>query len=190
MKWSDYSYDDFYIPYDENQRAIRGFLLTTLKIDLNDIPIVFHEYFNYIDGSMNRISYSAEKVYLSSIIGSSYKDYSDMRIIDSYMRIKRAAKYIQQGVVTKGKFFYMLKKPCKDQLCPVLLSCNSDHSQYWVDGNGNHRIILYKIMMLSEIAEQCKLLFDGRYDPSYMRFDDIAKKYWLNAYVWDLNDSE
>ena len=185
MKWSDYSYDGYYIPYDENQRAIRGFLLTTLNIDLNDIPSVFHESFRYFDRSKNQLSYYAKKVYLRDIVGSSYKDYADMRIIDSYMRIKRAPGYIQQGAVTRGKYFRALKKPCKDQLCPVMLSCDETQSYYWVDGNGNHRIVFYKIMMLAEIAEECKKYYGGTYDPSYMRFDHITEKYWLNAFIWN-----
>ena len=35
MRWSEMKTENFYMPYDENQRVIRGFFLRTLNLDLN-----------------------------------------------------------------------------------------------------------------------------------------------------------
>ena len=184
MKWSDMTYDDFYIPYDENQRAIRGFLLTALGVDLNNIPAIFNEYFAFYESeSQKNETFTERKIYLSDIIGTSYQDYGDKSIIQSYMRIKRAPYYITQGKVTRGKYFRMLKIPVDSQSCPIKLSKMGTEDRYWVDGNGNHRIILYKIIMLAEIAEKYEWARSDDYDINYMGFTDIRKKYWLKALV-------
>ena len=183
MKWSELSYsdEDFYIPYDENQRAVRGFLLTTLGVDLEHLPrILFQPYLLF-----NRTEFSeeyAQKVYVSDIIGTSYSDYGGISIIESFIRIKRACHYIQDGCVTRGKYFHMLKKPVNDQPVPIRLS-RLDDGRYYVDGNGNHRVVLYKIMMLAEIASTYEWARSDDYDLNYIGFEDITKKYWLNALV-------
>ena len=183
MKWSDFTYDDFYIPYDENQRAIRGFLLTTLGVDLNNIPTILQERFEYIPEDRAEKNLIEKKVILSDIIGSSYHDYSDMSIIESFMRIKRGDAYIQQGAVTRGKYFHMLKQHCAQQRSPIILSENKESNYYWVDGNGNHRVVMYKIMMLAEIASKYEWARSESYDISFKGFEDIRRKYWLRAYV-------
>lgn len=44
MKWSELKYSkDYYIPFDENQKVIRGFLLSMLGLDLNHIPAYFND---------------------------------------------------------------------------------------------------------------------------------------------------
>lgn len=183
MKWSDIKYDsEFYIPFDENQRAIRGFLLTQLDVDLNCIPHIFNEPFQYIEGTaFNNTQYEQRKVYLSDIIGTSYKDYGGSSIIQAYLRIKRASGYIKAGMVTRNKYFRMLKDDVKKQSCPVELSQIGE--QYFVNGNGNHRIVLYKIIMLAEIAQKYEWACSDDYDVNYDGFHDIRNKYWLNARV-------
>jgi hypothetical protein len=185
LKWSDltYSDSDFYIPYDENQKAIRGFWLTTLRIDLEKIPTIFHEPFRYYESNRtHNDTLKAQKVLLSDIVGTSYSDYGGMEIIESYMRIKRAHIYIKDGCVTRNKYFYMLKKPVCKQDVPVVLS-HLENGKYYIDCSGNHRIILYKIMMLAEIAASYPYAGADYYDLNYRGFNDIRKKYWLNAVV-------
>ncbi len=99
------------------------------------------------------------------------------------MRVKRAPYYITQGKVTRGKYFRMLKMPVDSQSCPIKLSKMGTEDRYWVDGNGNHRIILYKIIMLAEIAEKYEWARSDDYDINYMGFTDIRKKYWVKALV-------
>ena len=184
MKWSEVSYgDSFYIPFDENQRAIRGFWLTTLGIDLNSLPeIFFNEQFSFYEGQ-KPVSYSEEKVCLPSIVGTSYKDYGGSAIIESYLKIKRACHYINDGLVTRGKYFHSLKKQIADQQIPVILSRNQDGT-YFVDGNGNHRIILYKMMMYAEIGIKYPNAYIHRPDFNNCKtLSNITNKYWLNARV-------
>lgn len=184
MKWSEMSYSDYYIPFDENQRAIRGFFLTTLHVDLEAIPYIFNQPFEYFNSSLHSFSkYYPKKVFLCDIAGTSYKDYGGMSVIQSFMRIKRGGKYILNGAVTRGKYFYMLKRPIFEQRCPIALSYDAETGKYWVDGNGNHRVIFYKMMMLSEIAEKYKWPRTEGFDFSYACFQDITKRYWLNAIV-------
>lgn len=183
MKWSEFTYSDFYIPYDENQKAIRGFWLTTMGINLEEIPMIFHEPFYYYESNRTqKDSLKAQKVLLSEIVGTSYSDYGGMEIIESYMRIKRAPSYITDGRVTRNKYFYMLKKPVFAQSAPVILS-RLDDGKYFIDCNGNHRIILFKIMMLAEILSALPYVSTNNYNWSYMDFNEIRKKYWLNAMV-------
>ena len=59
-----------------------------------------------------------------------------------------------------------------------------DNGNYFVDGNGNHRIILFKLMMLAEIIDTYPYASDDIYDWSLTTlFSNIRKKYWLNAKV-------
>ena len=183
LKWSDLTYSNFDIPFDENQKAIRGFLLTSLGINLEEIPTIFHEPFRYYESiQKNNNTVQTQKVLLSDIEGTSHSDYGGMEIIESYMRIKRANFYITDGRVTRNKYFHMLKKPAYDQVDTVILS-RLNNGKYYVDGNGNHRIVLYKIMMLAEIASAYPYACSDDYDFSYWAFSDIRKKYWLNAIV-------
>lgn len=78
MKWSDFTYSDsdFYIPYDENQKAIRGYLLTTLGINLEIIPTILHEPFHYYEFNRScKDTLYPQRVSLSDIIGTTHQDY-------------------------------------------------------------------------------------------------------------------
>lgn len=183
MKWSDLTYNDYYIPFDENQRAIRGYWLTTQNINLENLPKIFNEPFKYFE----KVKYDdydlvEKKVYLNDIIGTSYIDYGNMEIIKSYMKIKRACSYITKGLVTKSKYDKMLRKPVTEQLCPIRLSENKDGT-FFVDGNGNHRVIFYKMMMFSEIALKYSNYSEDISNYNRKLFMSIKKKYWINAYV-------
>ena len=184
MKWSEMSYSDYYFPFDENQRAIRGFFLTTLHVDLEAIPYIYNQPFEFFNSSSYSFSeYCPRKVFLRDIAGTSYKDYGGMSIIQSFMRIKRGGAYISNGMVTRGKYFYMLKRPVFEQNCPIALSYDTKTGKYWVDSNGNHRIVFYKMMMLSEIAEKYEWSRSEDYDLEYAGFEEITNRYWLNAMV-------
>ena len=185
LKWSDYTYSDsdFYIPYDENQKAIRGYLLTTLGINLERIPAILHEpFFYYKNNRTYKDTHCAQKVSLSDIVGTTHQDYGDLKIIEAYMRLKRAPYHISEEHVTRNKYFHMLKKPVHNQKLPIKLS-RLENGKCIIDGNGNHRIILYKIMMLSEIASKYPYANDDDYDLGCRIFNDIRKKYWLNALI-------
>ena len=69
-----------------------------------------------------------------------------------------------------------------EQECPVILSRNLDNT-FYVNGNGNHRVLSYKIMMLAEIAQNYKWVYEDDYDMTFNDFDDITKKYWLYAHI-------
>jgi hypothetical protein len=150
--------------------------------NLEQIPIIFHEPFNYYDSKQaHKDTFDAHKVLLSDIVGTN-SDYGGMEIIESYMRIKRAPFYIENGRVTRNKYFYMLKKLVCEQDDPIVLS-RLDNGKYFVDGNGNHRIVFYKIMMFAEIVAAYPYASSDCYDFTYWSFNDIGKKYWLNAKV-------
>ena len=145
--------------------------------------MIFRESFNYYESQRaHGDQFEDKKVFLSDIVGTSYSDYGGMEIILSYMKIKRAYMYIQNGQVTRNKYFRMMKLPVYKYEVPIVLSQN-DNGNYFVDCSGNHRVILYKIMMLSEIATTYSYACSDDYDLSYMGFEDIRKKYWLNAKV-------
>ncbi len=190
MKWSEFNYNDFYIPFDENQRAIRGFWLVEQKINLENLPMIFKEPFGLFESQkFIKTSFEERKVYLNDIIGTSHHDYGDMEIIQSYMRLKRASEYIIDGLVTKSKYNRMLRKPIREQDVPVALTQNEDGT-YFVDGNGNHRVILYKMMLLSEISLKHSYVFDKNFNFNRELFKDVKRKYWINAKVNIIDKTE
>ena len=187
MKWSEQTYSDYYIPFDENQRAIRGFFLTTLHLNLEDLPYILNQPFEYRSrNDCTFTDYSPRKVYLKDIVGTFYKDYGGRTILQSFMRIKRGAAWITKGETTRNKYFVQLKKPISNQSCPIMLAYDPEVGKYWVDRNGNHRVIFYKIMMLAEIAEKYEWPCSENFDLSFNGFNDVAKRYWLNAMVHDI----
>lgn len=119
MKWSEINYSDYYVPFDENQRAIRGFWLTTLGIDLENMSDIFMQTFKLFE-TKKSCSCFDEKVHLTSIVGTSHQDYGNMPIVLSFAKIKRAHRYITDGYVTRGKYFYNLKRPINEQEPPIL----------------------------------------------------------------------
>ena len=204
MKWSELSYTNknYHIPFDDNQKAVRGFFLWKLGIDLENIPNIFNEQHQYhkkkieTENNNNKKYYErfiSQKVFLDDIVGTSSETYGGMEIIQSFMKIKRADFYIKEGYVTRNKYFHMLKKPTSQQENRIILS-RLDNGNYFVDGNGNHRVVLYKIMMFAEIVVAHNNYFytDGRFiyddeedfiELSECKINNIKKKYWLNAFI-------
>ena len=181
MKWSEMETENFYIPYDENQRAVRGFFLRSLKLDLNNIPFIFWEPFTKFE----RVPYSyssEQKIYVRDIIGTVHGDYGGLPLIQAYMRLKRGDKWILLGEVTRGKYFYNLKRPTVQQLTPICVS-PVGNGKYFVTNNGNHRTILYKLMMMAEIYEKKHYYIGEDNYLDYRYFQDVSNKYWLNAIV-------
>lgn len=155
MRWSEMKTENFYMPYDENQRVIRGFFLRTLNLDLNNIPYIFWEPFTKFE----RIPYShstERKIYVRDIIGTVHEDYGGLPLIQAYMRLKRGDKWILQGEVTRGKYFCHLKKSTAQQMTPICVS-PAGNGKYFLNSNGNHRTILYKLMMMGDIRKKALL---------------------------------
>ena len=100
MKWSELSYDDndFYIPYSENQRVVRGYFLRTLGIDLENIPEdLFKPCLLYNPNGKKFSEYKSQKVFVWEVLGSSYADYAGDSWLMAFLKIKRAPAYIQNG---------------------------------------------------------------------------------------------
>ena len=181
MRWSEMKTENFYMPYDENQRVIRGFFLRTLNLDLNNIPYIFWEPFTKFE----RIPYShstERKIYVRDIIGTVHEDYGGLPLIQAYMRLKRGDKWILQGEVTSGKYFCHLKKSTAQQMTPICVS-PAGNGKYFLNSNGNHRTILYKLMMMAEIYEKKHYYISENEYLDYRCFQDVSNKYWLNASV-------
>ena len=183
QKWSELSYSGVYATSNESSQAVLGYCLVAMGIDLEKLPNNLFEPFDFYPskelGVKNRTK--LQKVNLNDIVGTSYKEYAeDNRLLYSFMRLKRITKYIQNNSVTRNKYFRNLKRRQQDNY--VTLSRNSDGT-FFVDGNGNHRIIAYKIMMLAEVAQNYNWVYEDDYDLSFKGFEDITKKYWLYAMV-------
>lgn len=153
MKWSELSYgNDFYIPYTENQRAVRGYFLHTLGIDLENIPEEYFEPCTLYNSEGHTFSqYSEQKVFVQNVLGSSYSGYAGDTWIMAFLKIKRAPKYIEMGEVTPSKYFWMLKQPAYKQNAPIKLTQTKDG--FYIDGNGNHRITMYKMMYYAALSK-------------------------------------
>lgn len=182
MKWSEISYKGVYAHSDENRQAVLGCFLVSLGIDLEKLPRNLFEPYEYYPSAIKHTTdYSVEKVCVQDIVGTSRQEYAeDNQVLFSFMKLKRIKDYIMNGSVTRNKYLWMLKQ--KEQQCPIILSKNRDNS-FYVDGNGNHRVLTYKIMMLAEIAQKYEWIYHDDYDLSYKGFHKISKKYWLYARV-------
>ena len=181
-RWSEISYNGVYVHSDESRQAVLGCFLVSLGIDLEHLPFNFFEPYGYYPSSINDQSdYTIEKVFVRDIVGTSRQDYAeDDQVLFSFMKLKRIKEYILNGSVTRNKYFRMLKQ--REQKCPIMLSRNSDNS-FYVNGNGNHRFITYKIMMLADIAGKYEWVYDDDYDLSFNDFNEVTKKYWLYAHI-------
>ncbi len=182
MKWSEISYKGVYAHSDENRQAVLGCFLVSLDIDLERLPRnLFEPYEYYLASNKHTTDYSVEKVCVQDIVGTSRQEYAeDNQVLFSFMKLKRIKDYIMNGSVTRNKYLWMLKQ--KEQQCPIILSKNHDDS-FYVDENGNHRVLAYKIMMLAEIAQKYEWIYHDDYYLSYKGFEKISKKYWLYARV-------
>lgn len=184
MKWSEILCKGIHRPADENIRAILGYLLITLGIDLENIPrIMFekHDQYKRVPKNLGQEErWELRRVYISDIVGTTYDGYGKKSVIESFLELKRAPLYIKQNRVTRGKYHYMMKRM---QSIPVRLTQLPSSGKYVITHNGNHRIILYKLMMLSEIAQTYEWSCSDTYDLDYLGFDDIRKKYWVLAEV-------
>ncbi|MEA4973675.1 MAG: hypothetical protein VB119_10975 [Candidatus Metalachnospira sp.] len=172
MKWSQIESDDWvHIPFDENERAVKGSALVSWGMNLEDVPNECFDICIRYDSKGKQFSaYSEERVQLSDIVGSSYDMYSDIPWIVAYQKIKRASTYILQGDTTIGKYKWQLKKPCIEQWNKIELT--RTNNGLYIDGNGNHRVIIYKMMMFSELSSK-----------RYTELSAICKQYWLKAMV-------
>lgn len=168
MKWSELSpSDECYGPYTENQKVVRGFLLHSLGVDLEDIPDIFFEPCVFYNGDGKVFSeYQRKKVHVKDIVGTSHSVYAGNSWIDAFMKSHKAYDHIMQSHVTKGKYFFLLKKYIDSQTPPIKLT-ETAHG-YYIDGNGNHRVIMYKLMYYTELTSNC----------IYHR---KANQYWLYA---------
>lgn len=183
VKWSEIKCEGLHRGIDENLRAVLGYLLTTLGIDLENIPrILFekHEQYKLIPRNGINVKWELRKVYLSDIVGTSYQGYGGKSVLESFLVLKRAPLYIKQNCVTRGKYHHMMKRVMSIPIRLTELPCGG---KYVVTHNGNHRVILYKLMMLAEIAQNYEWSCSDTYDLSYFGFCDIRKKYWMMAEV-------
>ena len=181
-KFSELSYNGVYANSNENRQAIIGNFLISLGINLEKIPKNFFEPFSYYP-SKKASKKSLQKIYLQDVVGTCRKEYAeDNQVIFSFMKLKRITYYIQANAITRYKYSRDLKKANQELF--VTVSRNPDGT-FFVDGNGNHRILAYKILMLSEIAKKYPWVYQDDYELSFKGFTDITKKYWLYALVKD-----
>lgn len=185
--WKDINYSNYYKDLTENRKTILGYALVTQGIDLSQLPNSFFSSFKYFESQKsNKCDMKLEKVHIVDILGTSYKDYSsDEGIIYSFMKLKRIEDYVKHNQFTYLKLSRLLKSSPAHPSLYVQLTKNKD-GKYFVDGQGNHRVIMYKMLMLCEIH---KLKYDyenlselmssekNRYIPKEL------KKYWIYALV-------
>ncbi len=171
MKWSELYYDDFYIPYDEKQKAVRGYFLASLGVDLNHIPEEFFERCQYLElGELQFEEYHRQKIFVCDIVGSCSKDYAGDAWITAFLKIKRGSEYILRGIATSGKIFYILKR--KLQSISAIKLIRQD-GKLFIERNGNHRVTFYKMMYFAQISKDD------------VDLEKIKRRFWLYADVRD-----
>lgn len=177
MNWHDSICPESHVPFDENQRAILGYWLTTVGVDLENIPDIFSERYELFPKTnihgFDQSYYTERKVMIKNIIGTSHEHYGDTSLIDAYMRLGRASDYIKSGCVTLKAYNLKFHKKASLQTCSQVILTKLPNGKFYVDGNGNHRVIFYKLMMLSEISKH----------QNSEAIHDIYKSYWINAFI-------
>lgn len=179
---TDHLFDDLH------KQTIFGYFLISLGIDLTKLPNNFFEPYSYFPRQRKDCSSHSvtQKVYLKDIVGSSYREYTTGNtVLSSFLHLRRITAYIQKNCVTRGKYLWQLKR--RSLSAGIVLSKNPDGT-YFVDGNGNHRVLAYKMIMLAEIAQNYPWVYCDSYDVAYKGFDNISRKYWLYATVNDPNN--
>ena len=180
-KWADITYGtDFYIPLDANQKAIRGYLLVQLGVDLENLEQRLFEPCEYYDRKDKHFSPErVEKVFVSSIAGTCYKDYACETWLHTFTRIKRAKRYILDGAITRGKYFKMLKAPLSQASITLIKAKNG---KYYIDTNGNHRVTLYKLLANTDhlMLKACQ---NQQFHPESFTLNNRDHLYWLYAIV-------
>jgi hypothetical protein len=175
MKWSEIEYQSDH-RFDENEKAVKGFFLFTIGIDLENIPGVFWNPAKYLDEhGLELGSAQQERVLIRDVIGSCYDTYSNTSWIQVFQRLKRASYYIRSQRCTPAVYKKQLKLPVADQWsgdCPISFIRLADgHYTYH---NGNHRVTLYKMMYFAELSH-------AETDAEKRRID---RQYYVNAIVY------
>lgn len=170
MKWSEVTCPDRnYGEYNDKEMIVRGWFLDSIGVDLDCIPDELFEPCELlnIDGISLSKPYE-DKVDIRDVAGTKHEIYGGKTWIDAFCREHKVAHHVTVGHVTRGKYFYMLKKHIKEQR-PWVSLIKAKNGNYYVYKNGNHRITFYKLMYLADLA----------------RYGHGTNKYWLYAEVCD-----
>lgn len=176
MKWSDIfdKYNEHRFSH-ENEKTIRGyFLCTTLELELENIPNeLIYEKCQYFDTTGKKYgNMRVERVHISDIAGTSYKEYAGGSWLDSFCLLHRIIYYIADNKLTYNKCFYHMKDSGKSNNVRL---AKTKEGEYYVKDNGNHRVTIYKL-----------LYFANMYHRNIRRYDVYnPKTFWLYAYVED-----
>lgn len=140
-----------HLAMDENKYVCRGYILRALGFDLENLPEALLEPCLYVESPKREEMYPIyRKVHVRDIVGTSYEDYGGDSWLAAYLKVKRLDYYIENGCLTKGKYMRLMKQfDLKHDRLMVHLSLTSEGLV--VDGNGNHRVSVYKMMYLADI---------------------------------------
>jgi hypothetical protein len=201
MIWKDYNPKGiFYNVCDDNLKAVCGFFLHTVcGVDLTSVPVILtmeHKLFEHCNikhsGSIIQGAspeYKLKKIPLVKVVGTSVHAYAGS-LLEAFLNLQHIDNYIISSIKSPKQFIKDIRNPSQSDY--VILYPNSDKT-YFINGNGNHRIICYKLIMLSEIAKkistgncwnhhECVSEFSKRLINGDI-FIDITKKYWIYAQI-------
>lgn len=179
MRWSDIVNRNKDV--DTNISSICGFYLNCLGVDLENIPeSIMTPCSRYETEGKKYGKPKLQKVYLDSIVGTSYKEYAGYTWLDTLLRLHRADRYIKNGMVVRGKYFWLMKQPCSD--IPSVYLSRDKEGRLYVDGNGNHRVTFYKLMQFTD-----SIMYKAIAKQQFHVNEDRNRHtlYWLYAMVKD-----
>ena len=177
MKWEEIFNNFTNHSYShEKEKTIRGFwLCTELDLDLENLPIelTFQPCLYYeSNGKKWEEDYCLQKIHVRDIAGTTYKEYSGGTWLDAYCQLHRADYYIEKNLATYNKYFCQLKKKQYSFNWYIRLTKTKD-GYYYIDGNGNHRVTMYKLLYFANEYHRKMRSYDV-YNP---------ESFWLYAYV-------
>lgn len=179
LRWSDIVARNDGV--DENKASICGYYMNCLGVDLENISNSIVEPCALYETEEKHFKKPMfQRVYLETIVGTSYRDYAGDTWLDALLRLHRADRYIKKGAAVRGKYFRLMKQSYLD-IPPVCLSRDKDGRCY-VDGNGNHRVTFYKLMQLTDGMME-KAVVKQWYHVEKER--NAHTLYWLYAYIKD-----
>lgn len=184
ISWSELECDNMvYHSFDDNQKSVLGFLLVQLGVELTNIDNRLFEKCEFFDSEgVSLTSPKREKVSVADIIGTCRKDYASPTWLHAYIKLKRCAQYIMSNVVTRGKYFRMLKTSKADNMVTLIKTKNG---KYFIHTNGNHRVAMYKLMANTDHLMHSACLCQ-QYHASKSVGQNRNNLYWLYAEVREI----
>lgn len=181
-RWCDIP-EDFYHKdnYEDNLHRV-GFL-KNIGININNIPESMCENFLWLDEYsllINKKNGKSGKVCIKDVIGTTHQDYGNIPLIKAFKRLKRNAFWCDKMIrLTSIPYQVQLRRSINGN-SGLAIRLIKIGDKYYINEQGNHRLITYKILYLAEMKRA----------KSITQQEIINDKYLIQTIIYDATDSK